>query len=359
MKGTPGYSNVGRATLSPQVELKIADEWKSIKDIGKELQLTWSDHKLDLSSVTEVTDIRITFEATFDLSNYEVAYSLAKVEEDVVFVVRQWNVGPRTRKIKTGKIQKVPRTKKLQCNLNEMTLTVREFSGELELQPLLISKKRMHDRKFSSKTQQVYVEKAGILGWTDPITVILNRARAGVNSLFEFKWVSFANDNIPGLDSGEFFAMRWDARPVLYLNKDIDGLESVLTSVAGTGKMARARDAINSIIAHQAISVAVSSTISKAHELRATMDPSFSSDEIFEELSELEKLVVRSWVGIADPDASGSAIPYAESFERIINLDSMELQRAIVEVLPQRLQTELGSTKATAELLKQMMEQVG
>lgn len=359
MKGIPVYTAPGRAKIEIGPELQLNGQWHTPDQLGKEMELTWGDNILDLSSLQSVENVRFTFSASFDLKSYADAYSVDKIIEDTEFVIRTWNIASRVRRVTRGETKLVKTRnssrRTLQCTKKEMIFELAEFNGEVEIQPLLITKNRLHDRRMSRGTDSVWAEKGSIIGWTDPLTIILDRARTGVDSLFEFKWVSFSNGGVPGLSDEEFFSIRWDSRPVLYLNQDVEGLETVLTSTAGTGRVARARDEINSLIAHQAISVALGTSIYSAREMHL-LAPDLDPSGVFESLSALERLVIRSWIFAADTDGNGPNTSYVESFERLLTMDDKDVQRALVEVLPRNLQVQLGSKKATGDFLKQFME---
>jgi len=360
VKGEPAYTNLGSAELQFTPEVMINGEYVAPGAVGAAAALSWSNNFLDLSSLESVSKVRLSFVAGFRLDQYTNAYSVQSVVDDTKFVVRQWNVPSRTRRIHAngssstiGKNAKKPEV--LLCEMQGLILDLSEFSGELELQPLVLATRKMHDRLRSSAGASIDVQKSSILGWTDPLTIILDRARKGVDSLFEFRWVSFKDDGVPGLRESEYFALRWQARPILYLNSDIDGLQDVLTCEDKIGKRARARDAINSTIAHQCLSVAIATSIYAAREINfRSQDP--EPESVQEQLSALERLVLREWIHVLDPASNGHKSEWEESLVRLLLMEEDEVQRAVADHLPQSLQVELGSTKAVSELLKTFME---
>jgi hypothetical protein len=68
----------------------------------------------------------------------------------------------------------------------------------------------------------------------------------------------------------------------------------------------------------------------------------------------MEQKVVRAWLHVADPDAIGERTPVLESLERLLAMDEVQLQRALIETLPQNLQVAFGSKNAAEKLLAQM-----
>lgn len=357
MRGQPAYTALGGVSLELIPEVFIDNAWKSVQEAGIGTELTWSNNRLDLSTLREVTRVKLTFAATFDLDKYEKAYSLATVEKDLQFSVRQWNVASRTRKLlQQGTVTVKPKSganpARLQCSLGPIEMDLSVFNGEIELQPLILAVKTMVDRNTKGV---ISVHKSGILGWTDPLTIVIDRARAGIDSMFEFKWVSFKDDMIPGLNDSEYFAIRWQARPILYLNRDIEGLEDVLTCLDRTGKRARARDTINAGIAQIAVTVALTTSVYAAREIKL-QSPQLDADEVSDLLSALERMVITQWVHAIDFGSGGRSTPWKESLERLITMDEDEVQRAITELLPQNLQGELGSKKSISELLNTFME---
>jgi len=360
VKGEPAYTNLGSADLQFTPEVMINGEYVAPGAVGATAALSWSNNTLDLSSLESVSKVRLSFVAEFSLEKYTNAYSVQSVVDNTKFVVRQWNVPSRTRRIHAngtcapiGKNARKPHL--LRCEMHGLILDLSEFSGELELQPLVLATKKMLDRARSSGELRIETERSSILGWTDPLTIILDRARKGVDSLFEFRWVSFKDDGVPGLQESEYFALRWQARPILYLNSDIDGLQDVLTCEEKIGKRARARDAINSTIAHQCLSVAIATSIYAAREINFRSQE-HEPESVQEQLSALERLVLREWIHVLDPASNGHKSEWEESLVRLLLLEEDEVQRAIADHLPQSLQVELGSTKAVSELLKTFME---
>ena len=359
MKGEPSFSNLGGVPLKLSPKVLIDESWVDLGTSGTLPEMSWSNNVLDLSKLNSVNKIRLTFEARFDLSNYANAYSVNSVLNDVKFVVRQWNVPSRTRRIhEQGQCTKDTQDKFLSCALNDLIIDLSEFSGEIEFQPLVLATKTMRDRKRSSGTTKIEVHRSSILGWSDPLTIVLDRSRNGLDSLFEFRWVSFKNDGIPGLYESEFFAMRWQARPILYLNTDIEGLYEVLSCEDKTGKRARARDSINSTIAHQCLSVAITSSLYAAREIYLGSHDS-DPESVEDLISPLERLILREWVHVLDPDSASRRGDWAESLVRLLNMSEDEVQRAVADLMPQNLQAALGSTKAVSELLKTFMERTG
>jgi hypothetical protein len=360
MRGQPVYTVFETLTLALEAAVQVEGQWKSLDDAGLIKEVSWSTGRIDLTSLTDVTRLRLSFEATATLDEVKHAYGDAQFPDAFEFVVRNWNLSSRTRRIHSnGEIQVVSGRGKsparVKCVLDPLELDLSEFSGEIELQPLIIANKEMLDFRSSKDGQSVRLQKAGIVGWTDPLTVILDRTRSGIDSLFEFRWEFFSSGAVPGAGSDEFFAIRWESRPVLYLNKDVDGLEQVLTCADKTGKRARARDMINSVIAHQALTVAISTSIYAAREIKIRT-PEIDLEDIDKELSPLERTVLKAWIHTADPLATGRSTPLNESLSRLVMMDESEVQRAISEHLPQSLQSALGSLKATDEMLKTFME---
>lgn len=360
MRGQPVYTVFEKMDLELGAEVEVGGTWLSLDDAGLVKEVSWSTGRIDLTALSEVTRLRLSFTVTAESGKVLAAYGPGKFPSECRFVVRNWNLASRTRRIhENSKIVHTPKRgatpARVKCTLHSMELDLSEFSGEIELQPLVITTREMIDHTSSKGGRTVKVHKAGILGWTDPITVVLDRTRAGIDSLFEFRWESFSGGGVPGLGDEEYFAIRWESRPILYLNKDVDGLEQVLTCADRTGKRARARDIINSLIAHQALTVAISTSIYAAREIKLN-SPAIDVEDIEQELSALERTVLKTWIHTADQIATGRSTPMVESLERLVSMDENAVQRAISEYLPQALQNELGSKKATDEMLKTFME---
>lgn len=363
MKGELSYTNLGLGRLNITPEVFVDENWVAPGSVGAPFDLTWSNNVLDLSKLSSVTRVRLAFGAEFNLEKFSNAYSLQTATDDLKFVVRQWNVPSRHRRnhenggceVQAKKGQSPPL---LCCSLPDLIIDLGDFSGEIELQPLVLTSRALHDRRRSSADVPIKAQKSSIIGWTDPLTIVLDRTRKGVDTLFDIRWASFKNDGIPGLHENEFFAIRWQARPILYLNIDIEGLHDVLYSEDKVGRRARARDVINSAITHQCLTVAITTSIYAAREVHlASVDPDPANVE--EQLSPLEKLVLREWIHALDPSSTGRKGDWEESLERLLVMEEDEVQRAVVDFLPQSLQAELNSSKAVSELLKTFMEKAG
>ena len=68
-----------------------------------------------------------------------------------------------------------------------------------------------------------------------------------------------------------------------------------------------------------------------------------------------EKIVLRAWLHVADPDAKDEKTPVLESLERLLAMSEGQLQRALIETMPQNLQASLGSRDASEKLLATIM----
>jgi hypothetical protein len=355
MRGLPVYTTLHQAQVKIKVRVLLDGIWYDQDGLDREITKVWSDIRIDLTSLESVQAIEIDFTATVVADEYGKAYSLGTIEDDVDFVLRTWNGPSRDRGIKIGTVTKKNTTAKgAKVHLvgeKTISLTLSDFRGEIELTPLFVAKKKLHDRKVSTAQQKIEVSKGGILGWGDQVVVALEEEKAGLQSLFIFKWVPFSEQ--PGLNASDFFSVEWNTPPVIYLNQEVDNLENVLVSNASQGGPASARDALNSIIAHQAMTSVLSSLLLGAKQSMRENEE-MTAEYVLESLNPMEQKVVRAWLHVADPDAIGERTPVLESLERLLAMDEVQLQRALIETLPQNLQVAFGSKNAAEKLLAQM-----
>jgi hypothetical protein len=355
VRGEPVYTTLGVSEVKTEIRIMVDGRWKTKQELGADAERVWGDNRLDLSSLEKAEHVEITFTATAVADKYESAYSLARISDDVDFVIRGRSTGSRYRKAWVGGKTEYKKTtakgaKHHLIGTKTVTLALEEFAGEIELQPLFVASKALHDRKKSSVDQKIELMRGGILGWGDPTVVVLERARNGMNSMFEFKWTSFSTPSVEGLREDEFFAIKWGARPVIWLNQDVENLENVLTSTANQGVVARTRDALNLTISLQALSVAISSCAQIARKL-SSENPDWSADEVMDGLNPEEKMVLRSWIHVLDADSNGAKTPAIESLERIISKSDYEMKICLIESMPQNLQVAFNSKSASENLL--------
>jgi hypothetical protein len=354
MKGTPIYTTLETTKLETEVRLHIAGKWRTKEEVGKDADRVWGDLKIDLSSLDEVDAIELKFTVTTNADSYKTAYSIDKIKEDVEFGIRVRNSGSRSRRFKKGSTTLKTGTGKAGKNvlIGEVVieLNLREFAGEIELEPIFVSKKAMHDRKMSTTKFSVDTQRGTILGWADPTVVILERALRGLSSLFDFEWVQFSQRSDLGLRDSEYFAIKWDSRPIIYLNQDVENLETVLTSTSKRGAVANARNSLDAAIAQQAISVALSASILAAREMKYANE-NLSDEDVLDSLNPQDRMVLRAWLHAVDPDASGEKTPVADSLSRILEMSDLDLQRCLVETMPKNLQVSMGSKNSSEQLL--------
>ena len=354
MKGTPIYTILNTAKLETEVRLHIAGKWRSKDEVGKDAERVWGDRKIDLSTLDEVDAIELKFTVTVSADLYLKAYSINAITDDVEYGIRIRNSGSRSRRFKRGTVAFRKSTGKAGNNLLTgevlIELNLREFAGEIELEPIFIAKKKMHDRRMSTSKFSVVTQRGTILGWADPTVVILERSLRGLSSLFDFEWVPFSERPDLGLRDSEYFAIKWDSRPVIFLNQDVENLETVMTSTSKRGTVANARNALDTAIAQQAISVALSASILAAREMKNASE-NLSDEDVLDSLNPQDRMVLRAWLHVADPDANSEKTPVSESLARILEMSDVDLQRCLVETMPKNLQVSMGSRSSSEQLL--------
>ncbi len=357
IQGQPPYTAFGHAggkncRIVAEVRRFGSDDWSKLSDVSAEQGLIWSENRWDFTDLDDIEEVRFEVEAKFDLDSYKAGYSVDKVLERVEFGVRVWNKASRTRRWFSGSIRKntngklVGTYKSHPIHASQLG-RLKNFAGEIEIEPLVLNTApKLHDRRSG-----LYLQKGTILGWSDPILIVLERSRAGLSTLFDFRWAKFSELERLGLTGEEFFKVVWDQKPILYLNLETEHLQTVLLNKAKVGRVARTRDTINALIAHQVLSAAISSALKNMLDLRETEDEDVES--VLARMKPQEALVLRAWASVIDP--VGGANRRAEDVLSSLYEESpSHISALLVEELPARLQRALSSERKTRGLLAEV-----
>ena len=351
LKGMPYHSAIGHCVTSYESQIEIGQKWFKPKDLSAESATIWGETRLDLTSRDDVTAVSLKITIKGSVKAYQDAYSLAKFIDDCVFAVRVWNKSARVRRIyESGKIS-VPRGKsdEFVATVEINRIDLEEFSGEIECEPIIFTKVKMHDR--GKKSETLYISPGTVIAWGDPFLIILEKAQQGLSSLFDFRFCDFAEDKENNLPANSFFAVRWDAKPVLFIDSGVVGLYEVMMSTSKTGKVARARDAINATIAHGAMSAVVSSSIQHLRSLKI-QNPTMEVKELLDLADPQERSVLRAWAPlVGEPGASKDP---EVALEAILDLDEDELSTLLSERLNEAVGSQIKSRGIVDKLLVEL-----
>jgi hypothetical protein len=352
IRGFPPHSAVGKVDckLESQIQIEGNSKWLSQDDLGEEGQSIWGEYILDLTARDDVERVRLNFEAEIDLAPIASAYDLRKSSEYFEFGVRVWNKSTRWREFRKGKFVLKPkagaRSARLQCELKDFWIQVRDFSGEIEVEPILVSRPPV----LIDTDLNITLGKGSLIAWAEPVVIGLDRVRKGIDSLFDFQWISFEKPPA-GVTPPEnsFFFVKWEQRPKLYLNLDVENLQPLLISDSKAGRShdANVRRAVNSIIAHQVLSTGLSAAIQQAQSQYAE-DPECSGEDLLSGLDEQNRAILRGWISALGGDR---AMRPEEQLLALLDLGQDEIAARIAEQVPSGLQSGLGTRKSVENLI--------
>ena len=356
IRGVPPYSAFGllECKVVPYVKLVGSDDWLSKKDLSGKGDLIWGEFQWDLSGVEGLERLKVEFEIRTDSTIYRNAYSEAKLEDDVGFGIRLWNKASRRRVLHTGKLKhrrQKGKTPGLITATAEVDLPMIEFAGEIELQPIIYLKAIT---AFDRITYQS-VQKGGILGWSLPTVILLERSRKGLSTMFEFRWVRFSEHPELPVDSDELYHLQWEVRPVIYLNQDVDFFETVLMSDTKVGRAARLRNNLEIMIAHQVLTSCLSVALGELFRLHSE-NPSASPDDLLVSLPTHDQLIFKEWCRALDP-VGGSDRGETDIIEALLEAGEQQALGILAGELPRRLQHQLTTKSVTERLLEEVMKE--
>jgi hypothetical protein len=353
IRGTAPYTAAGKVPCAIQTEIQISgnNRWLSARDLGDEAGVIWGEYIVDLTSREDVEHLRLSFEMDVDLAHFDGAFSPARLDEYFEFGVRLWNKSTRRREFRRGSMERRRgagrRAGSLCCYLSQLHLTVKDFGGEIELEPVLVVRA---DRVLDVATNTT-LTRGSLIAWAEPLVVVLDRVRKGLDSLFEFLWRSFSeNPPDPAPEVGSFFAVSWERAPKLYLNIDVPGLQPLLLSDSkkGASPQASMRRVVNCVIAHQVLSTGLSAAMYQAMSIHRS-NPDLSGEEVFGLLDEQNRAILRSWIGVLGGDRSRR--PEDQLAALLTVDDPQELSRRIAEIVPTGIQSAFNTSRAIAGLI--------
>lgn len=350
--GVPYYSTYGLVDCENQIRVRVNDEFVDVKSLENPESI-WSQTEIDLSGRDSITGVEINIHAKVDKD--PDGYDWMKFIEYFDFIVCISNTSSRKRENFKGDIKAVKSgTKKspigYEGHLENRVINLEDFSGEIKLEPLFVVKDGVPTGKLLDTESKMFLIPGTVVAYCEPIRIILNRDKRGLMSLFEFVWRSFAKDAEFGLPDSGVFVVDWSSTPQLFINTDIESLETILTSEAKVGRQAVARDSINLIVAHQVVT-SVLGLIIKKIKREHLESPESSAEEIAATLESQERQFLSSWSYALDPSHSPN-LDLNRSIENLLALEEIELNNFMIKEIPKILQSELGSHLSVEKLLK-------
>ncbi len=350
--GVPYYSTYGLVDCENTIRVRINGEAVDLKSLENPESI-WSQTEIDLSGRDSITGVELSILAKVEKKSS--GYDWLKFAEYFDFIVCISNTSSRKRESFNGVVEAIKSGAKkspirYEGRINDRVINLEDFSGEIKLEPLFVVKNDVPTGRLLDTESNMFLVPGTVVAYCEPIRIILNRDKRGLMSLFEFVWRSFSKDKEFGLPDSGVFAVNWASTPQLFINTDIESLETILTSEAKVGRQAVARDSINLTIAHQVVTSVLGLIIKKIKKEHIE-SPETSAEEIAATLETQERQFLSSWSYTLDPSHSPS-LDLNRSIENLLALDETELNNFMIKEIPETLQSELGSLTSVEKLLK-------
>ncbi len=350
--GVPYYSTYGLVDCENTIRVRINGEAVDLKSLENPESI-WSQTEIDLSGRDSITGVELDILAKVEKKSN--GYDWLKFADHFDFIVCISNTSSRKRESFKGVVEAIKSgTKKspirYEGRINDRVINLEDFSGEIKLEPLFVVKNNVPTGRLLDTQSNMFLVPGTVVAYCEPIRIILNRDKRGLMSLFEFVWRSFSKDKEFGLPDSGVFAVNWASTPQLFINTDIESLETILTSEAKVGRQAVARDSINLTVAHQVVTSVLGLIIKKIKKEHFE-SPEASAEEIAATLETQERQFLSSWSYTLDPSHSPS-LDLNRSIENLLALEEVELNNFMIKEIPETLQSELGSLSSVEKLLK-------
>jgi len=350
--GVPFYSTYGLVDCEITVRVRINGKAVDIKSLENPESI-WSQTEIDLSGRDSITGVELDILAKVEKKSN--GYDWMKFADHFDFIVCISNTSSRKRDCSKGAVEAIKSFMKkspirYEGRINDRVINLEDFSGEIKLEPLFVVKNNVPTGRLLDTDSNMFLVPGTVVAWCEPIRIILNRDKRGLMSLFEFVWRSFSKDKEFGLPDSGVFAVNWASTPQLFINTDIESIETILTSEAKVGRQAVARDSINLTVAHQVVTSVLGLIIKKIKK-EHNESPEASAEEIAATLETQERQFLSSWSYTLDPSHSPS-LDLNLSIENLLALEETELNNFMIKEIPETLQSELGSLSSVEKLLK-------
>jgi hypothetical protein len=353
IKGSPAYTNFGSLTPNLAETKKFLKytgqaDWLEASALGQEDAKIWGEDKWDFSGRTDISDIK--FVMSFKTSTKEIFKAYGELDSDhLEFGVRVWNKATRRRQWYKGDFS-VNTSGNIVATFDSslsLPITLANFSDKIDIQPLLVTKaKSLRDR-----SRKIDVPFGSIIGWSDPIVIDLDKAKTGLTSLFDIRWKSFEAE--PHLE-GSIFAVEWTEQPILFLNDDNQQMKQILLSTGTVGTVARARDAISSVIAQQVVTLGIEAALIEF--IQRAQNLYDAPTEIMENLLPQNAAILRQWGWLLTQSAD---IERADDVAaHLLDEINNDVTASIIETFGIRIQKEFGMQKSINDLLSELSKGV-
>lgn len=357
------YPVIGHFESQRDLRLRIGDRWVDAREELGDPNLIWGDNELNLSDRNDVLEIDLSLKIDLDITSFleEVIIEhnpgvdgIQTIDTQLGLLVRWINTGLRRRRSKKAVLLSLEtrttgngKREFLVGECRDIRLGIAEITGRILFEPIIFSKR---DLRIDSRAQwpggPTKVARGAMVGWGHPLEVILDRKTGQLGSIFKFVWEDFVDSG--GEGSEAVFKIEWSNEPTIYLNRGIEELEQVLTSVANTGRVAAIRDEINATIAMQALTAATVSALRESEELAQREEA--TGEQVLSELSSQNRMFFESFgflfiAGLPQKFEVGKVLDFVLSPE-------FDPKIFIAEELPVRIQESLAMNRKTSKLLQ-------
>jgi hypothetical protein len=351
--GRPYYSHYGVGKTESNFAVRIGEQLIDVKDL-ENADRVWSETEIDLSGHNTVSEVNFSMTTSVVKPKNAIGYDWLKFESFFDYIVCITNTSSRKRTMVLGKIKKImyanaKQPVRYEGTISDHMLDLSDFSGVVTLEPMFVVKNRVPTGKLLDTKSNVSLLPGSVVSYSDPFKLYLERDRQGFMGLFEFVWRSFSTDTTLDLPKDGFFSINWGPTPQIILNKDIENLETVLTSEAKVGRTAAVRDALNRTIAHQVLTSALESVIAKILKA-ASESEDLSPDELISGLENQERQMISSWSGVVDPSPSNDD-DLKSVVQHILDTDDFTMRAFLIKELPERLQKALDTQVSSSRLI--------
>jgi hypothetical protein len=360
-RGVPFYSQFGLLKSSLEAKVRIGETYRDIRDL-EEPESIWSQTEIDLSGRPEITGVEISLVSRLPVEDDCGAYNWAKFLEYFEFVLCISNTSSRTRSCTYGSINPITHKGsrvpvRYEGVVSGKTFDLSEFSGEIKIEPVFVVRRDDSGAGIIDPISRMRLLPGTVVAFCDPIRIVLDRDRRGLSNLFEFVWREFSKDTEFGLPPSGLFSVGWEENPKLFMNLDVEYLETILTSEARVGALSAARDSINLVIAHQVLTTVIDLIVQKLVRQRE-ISPDDGVEELVASLSSSDRQFLSSWFHVLDPKSTPHG-SLENSIENLLDLESDQLEEFVTKAIPNQLQLELASQKSIEKLISVFDRQLG
>jgi hypothetical protein len=218
----------------------------------------------------------------------------------------------------------------------QLTLRRQDWRGSIEIEAVLI-----RTTTNPSVPAGFASDRGSRLSWSEPWRVVFDTPPLPPGDRIQVCWEEFSRSDDPWLRAhrDNLFALSTAGeRPVIYLNREIPGAVTILSSLGTRGRKARIRDATHFMIAHQVWSSLLAMTLT---DLAAT-DRELSAEERLGDLRDWQRRMLIDWSRYLYPDEDAQT-----ALERLVAaagdpVQTGEVMRRLPNAIQDRFRTFRG-----------------